>query len=375
MGDKSKIEWLRGPDGLQGASWNPIRAKNKATGGVGHFCIHKTEACRYCYAERLQPRFQNDIRYAAQDRDKVDLFLDEEKLLEPLRWKRPRSIFPCSMTDLLLEHHPVDWIAKCFAVMGLADWHTYIVLTKRGSRLQGLLNDPPFQGLVDRTMDEIAPAHWCKRDLDDAGGWPLKNVWIGVSCHDQASANEIIPQLLATPAAVRFISAEPLLGPIDLRTIISPEGPLGRFVPFNSLARQSWVDQSPLAALDWVIVGGESGRGDAIRPMHPEWARQLRDQCAEEGVPFFFKQWGEYLPVGQILPGYGMVHGATAVKPGRMKLHYGGTPKHAPLHAFVERGVEFTSTADGLLTFRVGKVAAGRRLDGVEHNGMPAVRR
>ena len=121
--------------------------------------------------------------------------------------------------------------------------------------------------------------------------------------------------------------------------------------------------------LQWAIVGGESG--PKARPMHPDWARSLRDQCAASGVAFFFKQWGEFLPVGQSLPGYGKIHGGTSVKPGRMKLHYGGTPQQAPKHAFAERGVEVGSMADGRLIFRVGKKAAGRLLDGVEHNGMP----
>jgi hypothetical protein len=109
--------------------------------------------------------------------------------------------------------------------------------------------------------------------------------------------------------------------------------------------------------------------------MHPDWARSLRDQCAAANVSFFFKQWGEYLPVGQSMPGCGKIHGATAVKWGRMKLHYGGSSERAPKHAFAERGVEFASTLDGRLTFRVGKAKAGRQLDGIEHNAMPEVAR
>jgi hypothetical protein len=105
--------------------------------------------------------------------------------------------------------------------------------------------------------------------------------------------------------------------------------------------------------------------------MHPDWARSLRDQCAAAGVPFFFKQWGEWLPVGQHLLGFGKIHGATAVTPGRMKLHYGGTPQRAPEHAFAERGVNFTSGPDGRLAFRVGKAAAGALLDGREWREFP----
>jgi hypothetical protein len=227
--------------------------------------------------------------------------------------------------------------------------------------------------------------------------WPLPNVWLGVSAERQEEADERIPHLLQTPAAVRFVSAEPLLGPIDFESWLEWGDD-----PWKEVGGKSWgcqecdercggcpntkavyhCDEGPLDSegapewvtetrrtLDWIIVGGESG--SEARPMHPQWARDIRDQCQAAGVSLFFKQWGEYLPVGQSLPGCGKVHGATAVKPGRMKLHYGGTPKQEPKHAFAEHGVEFASTADGLLTFRVGKKAAGRLLDGQEHNGFP----
>ena len=117
------------------------------------------------------------------------------------------------------------------------------------------------------------------------------------------------------------------------------------------------------------MVGGESGK--QARPMHPDWARSLRDQCAEANVPYFFKQWGRRFPVGQVLPGHGTVHGCSAVSPGRMKLHYGGSRENWPDFAYEERGVPFTSTPDGRLFFNIGKKSAGRLLDGKTHDGMP----
>jgi len=345
MGDKSKIEWVRGPDGTAGATWNPIRARNKATGGVGHFCVHVTEACRNCYAETMQKRFRNLIRYAAQDRGKVELFLDAKHLAKPLHWRKPRRVFLCSMTDLFLEDYPDAWIDQICAVAALCPQHIFFFLTKRGQRMQEYMTDPATPDRVDQAMDRIAPAHWCMRELEDCGlngGWPLRNVWVGGSCHDQPSANEIIPQILATPAAVRFISAEPLLGPIDLRTIISPDGPLGRYVPFNCVAATNWVDGRPATRLDWAIVGGESGAN--ARPMHPQWARALRDQCAAAGVAFFFKQWGVWHPFADV------------------------SLRHAGI---ATRMLEASSEHWDGCTWKVGKKAAGRLLDGVEHNGMP----
>src|SRR3990167_1499279 len=128
MGATTGIEWTD-------ATWNPIRARNKDTDGVGHFCEHVSEGCRNCYAERMQPRFGNPIRYAAQDREKVELFLDEEVLTAPLRWRKPRMIFVCSMTDLFADFVPDDWIDRVFDVMLQTD-HKYQVLTKRAERMR-----------------------------------------------------------------------------------------------------------------------------------------------------------------------------------------------------------------------------------------------
>ena len=365
---KSNIEWTQD-------TWNPI---------VG--CSILSPGCSNCYAMTMAARIEamnaeaRETEHASGRKRTIAAQYDgttrrvngnavwtgklalapESTLLAPLKRKRPTTYFVNSMGDLFHEDCSDAWIDRVFAVMALCPQHTFQVLTKRAERMQKY---------VDNALGRVIAG-----TAGDWPGWPLPNVWLGVSTERQKEADERIPELLATPAAVRFISAEPLLGPIDLSSFPSwakmHEG-LGYKVDALS---GTWKDGSrrlisTAPKLDWVIVGGESGPGS--RPMHPDWARSLRDQCAAANVPFFFKQWGEYLPVGQSLPGCGTVHGATAVKPGRMKLHYGGTPKRAPKHAFAEHGVEFASMADDRLTFRVGKKAAGRLLDGIEHDAMP----
>lgn len=356
---KTKIEWTRGDDGSAGASWNPIRARNKETGGVGHYCAHVSPGCHFCYAERMQPRFQNRIRYAAQDIAKVDLFLDDKKLTEPLRWRKPRRIFVCSMTDLFGDWVPDAWIDRVFAVMALSPQHTFQVLTKRSARMRAYFaarrDGDPWADAADYIADLIGLSE--HPAVLEPSNIPLPNVWLYVSVEDQQRANERIPDLLNTPAAVRGISAEPLLGSLNLAQI--DDGAAHRDVP-----RQEWGslddDDSPPglwwnaltgertimhggatgdwrrrdACLDHVIAGGESGTG--ARPMHPDWARDLRDQCQDAGTAFFFKQWGEYGPSWDDPPPFVSVGGDE-------------------VYGFA----------------RMGKQAAGRRLDGREHNDMP----
>ena len=272
----------------------------------------------------------------------------EATLLKPLRWTRPRMIFVNSMSDLFHEAVPDDWIDQIFAVMALTPQHTYQILTKRPERMKAYMSDAATRGrILDLAllMKEL-PHNWA---------WPLNNVWLGVSIEDQATADERIPKLLTTPAAVRWISAEPLLGPIDL-TDISPSiltdpdlmwdalsGDLNR----RYLLRRTFGDKlkhhsigniSP--RLDWVVAGGESG--SASRPMHPDWPRSIRDQCADAGTSFFFKQWGEWAP---------SCDGVTATA--RIPL-----ARRWP-------GVE------AVWSWRVGKRIAGDLLDGVQHHNWP----
>lgn len=264
MGDRTKIEWTD-------ATWNPLRARNVETGRVGHFCEKVSPACANCYAERwnLTGRggMGTQLPYAASSRDTLELCLDERTLLQPLRWRRARRVFVCSMTDLFLSHHdPATMIAPIFAVMALAEQHTFQVLTKRPHVMRDLLNYDGFSEAV--YFETCAIGDRLGWDvLFDA--WPLPNVGLGVTAEDQQRLDERLPALLETPAAWRFVSAEPLLGPIAFRG----------------------------DSIDQVIVGGESGTH--ARPMPAAWVRAVRDNCTDGGAAFFFKQWGEWLPIDQ----------------------------------------------------------------------------
>jgi protein gp37 len=219
MSDKSAIEWTD-------ATWNPV------TG-----CDQVSPGCAHCYAKTFAERFRGVPGHPFERG--FDLQLRSERLEQPLAWKRPRRIFVNSMSDLFHEDVPVKFIQQVFSTMKRADWHVFQILTKRSARLV-----------------ELALA------LD----WP-ENVWMGVSVENQRWTCRI-DDLRRVPAAVRFLSCEPLLGPLDL----------------------------DLSGIDWVIVGGESGH--RARPMQIAWARGVRDQCAVAAVPFFFKQWGAHDEAG-----------------------------------------------------------------------------
>ena len=215
----SKIEWTD-------ATWNPVRGCTKISPG-----------CKHCYAERFAERFRGVRGHPFEQG--FDLRLVPKKLGEPLRWREPKMIFVNSMSDLFHEGVPLTYIQRVAATMRLANWHTYQVLTKRSERLRELLCGPL------RTAGEDA------------------HIWWGVSVEDRKYGLPRIADLQATPAAVRFLSVEPLLEDI------------GRL---------------PLDGISWVIVGGESGPG--ARPMKEEWVLSIREQCGAANVPFFFKQWG-----------------------------------------------------------------------------------
>lgn len=252
-------------------TWNPV------TG-----CTKVSQGCKHCYAERDWHRLQHLPRFAG--RAFTDVVCHPERLDQPLRWAKPRRIFVNSMSDLFHEDVPDEFIDQVFAVMALAKQHEFQVLTKRPQRMLDYCKTLGRHHEIDRVS--IA----AKRISNKTGffwrmcdeGWCLPDVWLGVSVEDQATANERIPILLQTPAAVRWISAEPLLGPIDLlRAGATEMDSVGCLTPGGgeSFAR---------GLIDWVIVGGESG--PKARPMHPDWVRSLRDQCAAAVVPFLLKQ-------------------------------------------------------------------------------------
>ncbi len=239
MGNKTAIEWAN-------SSWNPVSGCTKVSPG-----------CDHCYAEKVAQRFAGTKAYPAG----FDVTLWPGRLGQPLRWTRPRKIFVNSMGDLFHDEVPEDFVAQVFAVMAAAPRHTFQLLTKRHARMRSLVSSPDFREAVN-TKVRSDYDHDHDHDHDNHGQWLLPNLWLGVSAENQAWADIRIPVLADTPAAVRFVSAEPLIGPI---TDIHAE------------------------MLDWVIVGGESGPGS--RPMHVEWTRDLREQCLRAGTPHLFKQW------------------------------------------------------------------------------------
>lgn len=322
MSTNTKIEWTQGDDGTPGATWNPVTGCTKVSPG-----------CDHCYAETFAERWRGTPGHHFENG--FDVTLRPERLEQPLRWRKPRRIFVNSMSDLFHEDVPDEYIARIFAAMAASPQHTFQVLTKRHGRMRSLLSRGSLgtEGFAD--MVEEAMAEFSHASLD---AWPLPNVWLGVSVEDQKWADIRIPALLATPAAVRFLSCEPLLGPVNL---IGQGGNLvgagihalpdpAEYDGGDPVCQDHGMERCSQGCrfVDWVIVGGESGPG--ARPMHPEWARSLRDQCVSASVPFFFKQWGA--------------------------------------HRWVEHSRYDDATqcwvADGIESQRVSKKLAGRELDG-----------
>lgn len=329
----SKIEWTE-------ATWSPVIGCTKVSAG-----------CKHCYAEReVETRWSKNPKSIWYGRRFTDVLCRPEAISgagSPLRWKKPRRIFVCPRADLFHPDVPAQFIADVFGVMAATPQHTFQVLTKRPERMLNMLG-AGCMGAFDDAVEE------CMAMYTDAPlTWPLPNVWIGVSIEDQATADERIPLLLQTPAAVRWVSAEPLLGRISLRGYLDDTcgicGGRRRGARGGDCGGCSGTGRRLCPALDWAVVGGESG--PHARPMHPDWARSLRDQCSAAGVPFLFKQWGEWLSAED---------GDRCVT-----LLGDNLPNLEP------------SGRNGLGTVRikrVGKHRAGRLLDGVLHDGYPEAR-
>ena len=276
MSDRTCIEWTD-------ATWNPIRGCSRVSPG----CVH-------CYAEGVAKRFSGPgqpyegliSKHGAWN---GNIRFIEHALDQPLRWKRPRRIFVNSMSDLFHENVSDLQITRIFDVMEQAYWHTFQVLTKRPERMRDFVqrreaNHQEYARKFDNCPTEAMRSSPAASDARRRAAAPPSNIWLGVSVENQEAADERIPLLLQIPAAIRFLSCEPLLGPIDL------DGLWGYAGSALSVDLAHWP-------IHWVIAGGESGRG--ARPMDANWARGLRDQCNLADVAFFFKQWGEYLPAGQ----------------------------------------------------------------------------
>lgn len=322
MSANSTIEWTE-------SSWNPV------TG-----CTKVSQGCKHCYAETFYERFHGKGSFK-------NVICHPNRLTIPLHWRKPRLIFVNSMSDLFHESVPFDFIDKVFAVMALCPEHTFQVLTKRAERMHRYFNSNGVRARI----------FWAINKLDSTkflalGGymWPLPNVWIGVSVEDQKAADERIPYLLQVPAAVRWLSCEPLLGPVDIRKWLKVEYCNGK-------------------ALHWVVVGGESG--NKARPMHPDWAISLRNQCHHQNIPFFFKQWGAYqngsYSVDHKFKGKHLVvlnNGQTANWKSDSELA-AIKKKYSP---------DEWMRHNPWVMAKVGKKKAGRLLDYVTHDGMPAVK-
>jgi protein gp37 len=325
MSDGTAIEWTD-------ATWNVI------TG-----CSVISPGCTNCYAMRLAGTrlAQHPSRAGLTRETKAgpvwtgEVRFNEHWLLQPLRWRRRRMIFVCAHADLFHDRVPDEWLDRVFAIMALCPQHIFQVLTKRPERmrtymrggwqarlfahLRALVKRPSGHGVMLETVDGVLP-----------------NVWLGVSVEDRARMLERASLLADTPAAIRWWSAEPLLDDLgDIPAEIMP---------------------------DWVVAGGESGPG--ARPMHPDWVRHLRDSCADAGIPFHFKQWGAWLPW----------------EPDRLPYFRSQRGQLIDRHALPDfQDADLKGWTDACLYEGedicvhelVGKTAAGRRLDGVEHNGFP----
>lgn len=406
MSTDTKIEWTD-------TTWNVVTGCEKVSPG-----------CDNCYAETFAERWRGVPGHHFETG--FDVTLRPERLTLPMKWRKPRRVFVNSMSDLFHKDIPDEYIAKVFAVMALTPQHTYQILTKRHGRMRSLLGNPDFEKQVDRallTEPAFSDPKLTKRTWPlPKPGWPLSNVWLGVSVEDQKRADIRIPALIDTPAAVRFLSCEPLLGPVDLTKWVPPVSPMlpseaplkwsewtwpdwvpaevrkrikefwtedwgrsprtwmqdmhqqgapafgsvvrlrdgfgseapwttGRFVhAWNNIGRlvrddgsfaytsfHHALERRRQQPISWVIVGGESGRG--ARPMAPQWATALRDQCTAADVPFFFKQWGEYAPTGWLV--------------------IGGAKK-----GVLVAGEPVDDLGHRVELARVGKKKAGRELDG-----------
>jgi protein gp37 len=307
----TKIEWCD-------ETWNPVTGCTKVSPG-----------CKHCYAERLWPKVEGSRvkREGGAPRAFTDVRCHPERLDAPLHWRTPRRIFVNSMSDLFHEDVPSQFIGKIFAVMAVAKSHTFQILTKRPQRMCDVLAEGvvgPVKGEADQTAFEIQREKNGNRVWTSLR-WPLPNVWLGVSVEDQATADERIPLLQQTPAAVRFVSYEPALGPVDWRH------------EWLAGLLDDWLNPRP--RIDQIIAGGESGPN--ARPPHPEWFRSSKEQCQAAGVAFFFKQWGEWAPDCRCGRDYPC------------------------------KTIDRPPPGKGVM-FRCGKRRAGRLLDDREHNEYPA---
>jgi len=300
---KTSIEWTRNADGTAGKTWNPVRGCSIVSPGC-HHCYAMKQAHRFSGAGKAYEGLTKQTKAGPQWTGVVRTV--ESALLEPLSWRKPARVFVNSMSDLFHEDVPDAFIDRVFAVMALAPRHTFQILTKRAERMHAYFTRQDSHGF--QRHSNINGAIWSTlgtrlgSNIHHGGNWrcrlPLPNVWLGVSVEDQQRADERIPLLLETPAAVRFVSAEPLLGPIDFTLCGHRVAGWDEDWRYNVLSGEEWAGPRDEHAersqhLDWVIVGGESGPG--ARPCALEWIESVVSQCKAAGVGCFTKQLGAYV--------------------------------------------------------------------------------
>lgn len=317
----TKIDWCD-------TVWNPV---------VG--CSKVSEGCRNCYAERFARRNASNpktaYKYAPVAKWDGSVFFDEKALEAPLHWRKPRRVFVNSMGDLCHENVRFEWVHEVMDTMKKYPQHTFYMLTKRPENMVGFVEKVC-------AMERLGYAK---------GFW--SHVWLGVSVENQETADERIPELLKIPGFRKFISVEPMLGNIIVND--TPCYETYEHVVTPSVKRV--YHKAALEEISWVICGGETGPG--ARPMHPDNVRSLRDQCAEAGVPFFFKSWGEYCPGCQLPCETKIVNYDSSVLMNAL----GDIGKSFPTDDGVDNVIRF---------FKIGKKRSGYILDGKEHRELPA---
>jgi len=386
----SKIEWCD-------ETWNPVVGCSKVSAG-----------CDNCYAEKMAYRLScmGQPAYMSTPENPGGVVfgegcwstgpsygqwtgrtaLNSVKHFElPFSWKKPRRIFVCSMGDLFHESVPVEWIYKVLTVVAMLPRHTFMFLTKRPERMCEIITDLGRGGQphlphvsypqFGNSETESHISNMLSLRLEREGyhvGWPMRNLWVGTSVEDQKTADARIPSLLRTQAAARFVSVEPMLGAVDLTEIDTGKtwpfkGETSKInalrghassinkEPSSTAASVRFIDLMNTGKLDWVICGGESG--PKARALNQDSVRGLRDQCSAAGVPFMFKQWGEWAPFGQA---------------GIVKAH-GLEPSNNKFRVYFETGLPRDCIREHphVGVYKIGKKKAGRLLDGKEHLAFP----
>lgn len=323
----SKIEWTQ-------ETWNPTTGCNKVS-----------RECKFCYAEVMHKRLAGMGQEKYQQPFLKGPVCHDDELEYPLTIKKPTMFFVDSMSDLFHKDIPIEFIAKVFAIMFLSKRHIFQVLTKRADVMHRLFNDGDFYYMVwkyanhfhDKYIKPLEQEMYFEDEVRNE--FPLKNVWLGVSCGTQEAVEERVPLLIRTEAVVRFLSCEPLLESIDLKFECNCQDAA---IPCGKCNDQNKIH--------WVIAGGESGNKPGIQPLIPVWAQSLRDQCKRSNIPFFFKQWGQYVTFKQMTPELqrSLRRGEATHKIGQM--NYGDLVYH--FH-------------------KVGKKKSGDLLDGKKHHEFP----